>query len=122
MDLEKEKKAKKEKEMREKFQEEKNIFNKMEKEIIFPFLKKEFGINKNFFYLYHGIDQFVDIYAYLVGFKYVIEFDISTIDESIHKNEIITVEDYKNRLSGKGRLKKQHRDQLNEILSNKDKD
>lgn len=91
-------------------------FHKLEKEKIYPFFEKEFGSLDSAYILGQGIDQGVDIYTYLVNGKYVIEFDVSTIDNSITKNSIITVDEYKKSIQGKGRIKKEDRDRLNKIM------
>mgnify|MGYP003287117486 CR=1 FL=1 len=48
--------------------------------------------------------------------KFVIEFDLSTIDHSITKNEILTVQEYEKNLQGKGRAKKEARDFLRKLM------
>ena len=90
---------------------------KIWKKIIFPFFRKKFGSFQSAFLLYQGIDQYVRIYTYLIDFKYVIEFDVSDLNKSIVENEVITVEDYKKSLIGKGRIKKENREYLKKILS-----
>lgn len=92
-------------------------FKNLEKKIIFPFFREKFGSFQSAFLLYQGIDQYVRIYAYLIDFKYVIEFDVSDLNKSIVENETITVEDYKKSLIGKGRIKKENREYLDKILS-----
>ncbi|EOY5423346.1 hypothetical protein ACP6O2_003547 [Cronobacter dublinensis] len=87
-------------------------FNKLEAFYIIPFLKKEFGVIDSVCFLYQAIDQGVDIYAYLVNGKHVIEFDLSKIDNTIVKNEIISVEEYMKTIQGKGKAKKNARDVL----------
>lgn len=94
-------------------------FKEIEKEIIFPFLQNEFSVLNSVDILYQGIDQCVDIYAYLVNKQFVIEFDLSTIDHSITKNEILTVQEYEKSLQGKGRAKKEARDFLRKLIHKK---
>ncbi|MGG4664587.1 hypothetical protein [Providencia vermicola] len=91
-------------------------FKEIEKNIIFPFLANEFTHINSVDILYQGIDQCVEIYGYLINKKYVIEFDLSTIDHSISKNEILTVEDYEKSLQGRGRAKKDARDFLRRLI------
>ncbi|HKS33686.1 MAG TPA: hypothetical protein VJS14_08160, partial [Enterobacteriaceae bacterium] len=88
--------------------------------IIYPFLKNEFGVVESAYFLGQGIDQGVEIYSYLVNYKYVIEFDLSTIDNTIIKNEIVTVTEYERTLAGKGRAKKEARDLLRQLMKKKD--
>nr|WP_314267285.1 hypothetical protein [uncultured Moellerella sp.] len=96
-------------------------FKEIEKNIIFPFLLNEFMHIDSATILYQGVDQYVEIYAYLVNKKYVIEFDLSTIDHSISKNEVLTIEEYEKSLQGKGRAKKQARDFLWQLIHKEDK-
>ncbi|NCH53492.1 hypothetical protein [Cronobacter muytjensii] len=91
-------------------------FNKLEAFYIIPFLKKEFGVVDSACFLYQTIDQGVDIYAYLVNGKHVIEFDLSKIDNTIVKNEIISVEEYMKTIQGKGKAKKNARDVLKDAI------
>lgn len=91
-------------------------FRLFEKNKIIPFLENEFGTINSAYLLGQGIDQCVDIYSYLVDGKYVIEFDVSTIDSSITKNEIISIEDYVKTIQGKGKAKKNARDNLKAIM------
>ncbi|MBG5918803.1 hypothetical protein [Providencia stuartii] len=91
-------------------------FKEIEKNIIFPFLANEFTHIDSANILYQGIDQYVEIYGYLINKKYVIEFDLSTIDHSISKNEILTVEDYEASLRGKGRAKRDAREFLRQLM------
>lgn len=44
------------------------------------------------------------------------EFDLSTADNAIIKNEIITVAEYESTLAGKGRAKKEARDTLRQLM------
>lgn len=91
-------------------------FSQLEKNNIFPFLKKEFGIINSAYLLYQAIDQGVDIYAYLVNGESVIEFDVSKVDNSISKNEIITVEEYAETIKGKGKANLIARSNLKALL------
>ena len=91
-------------------------FDQLEKEIIYPFFLSEFGELTSAYYLCKNYDQGVEIYAYLVNGKYVIEFDVSTIDYSIIINSIITVDEYKKSLQGKGRANKENREYLDKIM------
>lgn len=94
-------------------------FHETERMVILPFLEKEFGEIESTHILGQGIDQGVEIYSYLVNYKYVIEFDLSTNDNSINKNEILTISDYEKTLVGKGRIKKEARDHLHKLMSKK---
>ncbi|MDF7675807.1 hypothetical protein PT286_03545 [Neisseriaceae bacterium ESL0693] len=100
------------------FNNKKLKFLELEKEKIYPFLKKEFYTVNSMYLLGVGIDQESDIYTYLVNKKYVIEFDLSRIDGKIVKNEIISLEDYEKSIQGKGVAKKRSRDYLKSILNN----
>ena len=91
-------------------------FSQLEKNNIFPFLREEFGTINTAYLLYQAIDQGVDIYAYLVNGKSIIEFDVSNTDNSISKNEIITVEEYAKTIQGKGKAKLVARNNLNALL------
>ena len=91
-------------------------FHELEEREIYPFFKREFGSLDSAYILGQGIDQGVDIYTYLVNGKYVIEFDVSTTDHSITKNSIISIEEYKKTIQGKGRIKKEGRDRLDKIM------
>lgn len=91
-------------------------FNKMENCFIIPFLKKEFGMVDSVCFLYQAIDQRVDIYAYLVNGQHVIEFDLSRTDNTITKNEIISVEEYMKTIQGSGTAKKNARDILKDAI------
>lgn len=91
-------------------------FHEFEKQIIHPFFLSEFGELTSYYFIYHNIDQYVDIYTYLVNGKYVINFDVSTIDHSITINSIISIEEYKKEIQGKGRAKKESREYLDKIL------
>lgn len=91
-------------------------FNQMENDFIIPFLKEEFGIVDSACFLYQAIDQRVDIYAYLVNGKHVIEFDLSKTDNSITKNEIISVGEYLKTIQGSGTAKKNARDVLKNAI------
>ncbi|EOC1339946.1 hypothetical protein ACXFAT_21245 [Cronobacter dublinensis] len=92
-------------------------FNKLEAFYIIPFLKKEFGVVDSACFLYQALDQGVDIYAYLVNGKHVIEFDLSKIDNTIVKNEIISVDEYMKTIQGKGKAKKNARDVLKDAIN-----
>lgn len=92
------------------------MFNILENSVIHPFLKNEFGVVESAHFLGQGIDQGVEIYTYLVNYEYVIEFDLSTADNAIIKNEIITVAEYESTLAGKGRAKKEARDALRQLM------
>ena len=91
-------------------------FSQLEKNNIFPFLREEFGTINTAYLLYQAIDQGVDIYAYLVNSKSVIEFDVSIKDNSIIKNEIITVEEYAKSIQGKGKDNLASRNRLKALL------
>lgn len=91
-------------------------FNKIEKLFITPFLKKEFGVLDSACFLYQAIDQGVDIYAYLINGKYVIEFDLSRLDNTITKNKIISIQEYVKEIQGKGRAKKNARNVLKDAI------
>lgn len=91
-------------------------FHKLEKEKIYPFFLSEFGELTSAYFIYQNIDQYADIYTYLVNGKYVIEFDVSKIDHSITKNSIITIDEYKKSIQGKGRAKKESREYLDKIM------
>ncbi|WNY85063.1 hypothetical protein NNQ28_21830 (plasmid) [Cronobacter dublinensis] len=91
-------------------------FNELEAFYIIPFLKKEFGVVDSACFLYQAIDQGVDIYAYLVNGKHVIEFDLPKIDNTIVKNEIISLEEYMKTIQGKGKAKKNARDVLKDAI------
>lgn len=91
-------------------------FSQLEKNNIFPFLREEFGVIHTAYLLYNAIDQGVDIYAYLVNSKSVIEFDVSIKDNSIIKNEIITVEEYAKSIQGKGKDNLASRNRLKALL------
>lgn len=93
-------------------------FLELEKEKIFPFLEKEFHVVNSMYLLGVGIDQESDIYTHLVNKKYVIEFDLSRLDGTINKNEIISLADYEESIKGKGATKKKSRDYLKSILNN----
>ena len=58
-------------------------FNKMEQEIVIPYLKKIFDTLGSACCLYHMIEQSEDIYTYLINGKSVITLEISRIDNSI---------------------------------------
>lgn len=90
--------------------------DKLEKEIIFPFFLSEFGELTSAYFIYQNFDQYAEIFTYLVNGKYVIEFDVSTIDYSIIINSIITVDEYKKSLQGKGRANKENREYLDKIM------
>lgn len=92
------------------------VNQKLEKEIIYPFFEQEFGFEDSSYILAAGIDQDVDILSYLVNGHYVINFDISRIDHSITINSIISVDEYKKKIQGKGRAKKEGREYLDKIL------
>ena len=91
-------------------------FRELEENHIFPFLREEFGVIHTAYLLYNAIDQGVDIYAYLVNSKSVIEFDVSIKDNSIIKNEIITVEEYAKSIQGKGKDNLASRNRLKALL------
>ncbi|OCG61437.1 hypothetical protein A9G41_06270 [Gilliamella sp. Nev5-1] len=97
-------------------QKKTSVFHKFEKQIIYPFLLSEFGELTSSYFIYHNIDQYVDIYTYLVNGKHVINFDVSTIDQSITINSIISVDEYKKEIQGKGRAKKESREYLDKIM------
>ncbi|WP_218056928.1 hypothetical protein [Gilliamella sp. wkB292] len=92
------------------------VDQELEKEKIYPFFKQEFGVLDSAYILGAGIDQFEDIYTYLVNGKYVINFDVSRINQLITKNSIITVDEYKKSIQGKGRAKKESREYLDKIM------
>ncbi|MCC8460009.1 hypothetical protein CE143_21195 [Photorhabdus luminescens] len=96
-------------------------FKLLEQNNIIPFLKKEFGVVNSAYFLGQGIDQSVDIYTYLVNGKYVIEFDVSRMDNTITKNEIISVEEYAKTIQGKGKTKKDARDNLKIVMEKANK-
>lgn len=56
------------------------------------------------------------IYIYLVNGNYVIHFDFSTIEYLITINSIISVDEYKNEIQEKGRVKKESREYLDKFL------
>lgn len=91
-------------------------FDQLEKEIIYPFFLSEFGELTSAYYLCKNYDQGVEIYAYLVNGKYVIEFDVSTIDHSIIINSIITPNEYKKSIQGRGRTQKENREYFDKIM------
>jgi hypothetical protein len=100
-------------------------FQKFEKEKLYPFFKEEFGYLNSAFILGENYDQYAIIYYYLINGKYFIDFDVSTIDQSITINSIISVDEYKKEIQGKGRAKKESREYLDKIMkeinSNKNK-
>lgn len=86
-------------------------FNKMEQEIVIPYLKKIFDTLGSACCLYHMIEQSEDIYTYLINGKSVITLEISRIDDSIINNGIIAVEEYAKMKKGK-----QYNHYLKELL------
>ncbi|MCX8600766.1 MULTISPECIES: hypothetical protein [unclassified Gilliamella] len=86
-------------------------FNKMEQEIVIPYLKKIFDTLGSACCLYHMIEQSEDIYTYLINGKSVITLEISRIDNSIINDGIIAVEEYAKMKKGK-----QYHHYLKELL------
>ncbi|OCG65843.1 hypothetical protein A9G48_10245 [Gilliamella sp. wkB18] len=76
-------------------------FNKIEQEIIVPYLKNVFGTVNSACCLYHMIEQGEDIYTYLINGDQVITLEVSRIDNSIIEDSIITIEEYAKMMKGK---------------------
>ncbi|KES16869.1 hypothetical protein GASC598I20_006670 [Gilliamella apicola SCGC AB-598-I20] len=76
-------------------------FNKMEQEIVIPYLKSVFNAVCSACCLYHMIEQGEDIYTYLINGESVITLEISRIDNSIINDGIITIEEYAKMNKGK---------------------
>ena len=86
-------------------------FNKMEQEIVIPYLKKVFNTVGSVCCLYHMIEQGEEIYTYLINGEYVITLEISRIDNSIINFLIIYVDEYAKMKKGK-----QYNSYLKELL------
>ncbi|OCG21198.1 hypothetical protein A9G11_08320 [Gilliamella sp. wkB108] len=86
-------------------------FNKMEQEIVIPYLKKIFNKVDSACCLYQMIEQGEDIYTYLINGECVITLEISRVDNSIINGGIITVEEYAKMKKGK-----QYNHYLKELL------
>lgn len=76
-------------------------FNKLEKNSIIPYLRKSFSNLKSACCLYHMVEQYEDIYTYLVNGESVITIEISREDASISTDSIITAQEYAKMKKGK---------------------
>ncbi|MEY0026925.1 hypothetical protein AB7W40_23540 [Providencia rettgeri] len=76
-------------------------FNELEKSSIIPYLRESFSNLKSACCLYHMIEQYEDIYTYLVDGEFVITIEISREDSSISTDSIITIQEYAKMKKGK---------------------
>jgi hypothetical protein len=76
-------------------------FNKIEQNTIIPYLKNIFCSVNSACCLYHMIEQYEDIYTYLINGEQVITLEISRVDNSIIEDGIVAVEEYAKMMKGK---------------------
>ncbi|WP_312692745.1 hypothetical protein [Kosakonia sp.] len=69
-------------------------FNKMEREVIIPYLNNIFCLVSSVCCLYHMVEQGEDIYTYLVNGEKVITLEVSRIDKSVISDTTMTIEEY----------------------------
>ena len=69
-------------------------FNKMERKFAIPYLKNTFGLISSVSCLYHMIEQYEDIYTYLLNGGRVITLEVSRSDNSVIMDDSTTVESY----------------------------
>ncbi|VUT04658.1 hypothetical protein [Klebsiella spallanzanii] len=86
-------------------------FGKWEREIVFPYILRIFDNVSSICLIYHMIEQYEDIYTYMINGEEIIKIEISRVDGNIILDSITSVLEYAKEMKGK-----QYQRYLKELL------
>ena len=92
-------------------------FERWERTVVFPFIRQRFEYASSACLIYHMIEQYEDIYTYLIDGEEIIKIEISRVDGGITIDNVKSVLEYM-----KETKKRNFQEYLKELLelSNRD--
>ncbi|MBA7846522.1 hypothetical protein HV213_18050 [Klebsiella sp. RHBSTW-00484] len=92
-------------------------FDRWERAVVFPFIRQRFEYASSACLIYHMIEQYEDIYTYLIDGEEIIKIEISRVDGGITIDNVKSVLEYM-----KETKKRNFQEYLKELLelSNRD--